>query len=52
VPYAIRRGTGPRPWKIINKDRNEQVGSSRTKGQAEAAVRARYAIERGPRKKA
>ncbi len=34
-------------WVIINADRNEIVGSSRTKENAEAAVRARLAGEHG-----
>ena len=35
------------PYVIINEDRNEIVGSSETKGLAEANVRARLAIEHG-----
>jgi hypothetical protein len=41
------------PWVIINNDRNEIVGSSKTKEIAEASVRARLAGEHGglkPRK--
>ena len=37
----------PAPWVIINEDRNEVVGSSRTKEAAEASVRARLAGEHG-----
>ncbi len=37
----------PAPWIIINADRNEIVGSSKTKETAEAAVRARLAGEHG-----
>jgi hypothetical protein len=37
----------PAPWVIINKDRNEIVGSSHTQETAEAAVRARLAGEHG-----
>lgn len=33
------------PWVIINKDRNEIVGSSHTKETAEASIRARLATE-------
>jgi hypothetical protein len=37
----------PAPWAIINEDRNEVVGSSETKENAEASVRARLAGEHG-----
>jgi hypothetical protein len=35
------------PWVIVNADREEIVGSSKTKEMAEAAVRARLAGEHG-----
>jgi hypothetical protein len=35
------------PWVIINKDRNEIVGSSHSRESAEASVRARLAGEHG-----
>jgi hypothetical protein len=35
------------PWVIINKDRDEIVGSSQTRETAEASVRARLAGEHG-----
>ena len=35
------------PWVIINKDRNEAVGSSATKETAEASIRARLAGAHG-----
>ena len=37
----------PAPWVIINEDRNEAVGSSATREEAEASIRARYAGEHG-----
>jgi hypothetical protein len=37
----------PAPWVVINLDRNEIVGSSKTKEIAEASVRARLAGEHG-----
>lgn len=37
----------PAPWVIINADRNEIVGSSRTKETAESSIRARLAGEHG-----
>ena len=47
MPYKIVKRTGARPWKIINIDRNEVVGSSVTKKMAEASARARLAGEHG-----
>ncbi len=54
MPYDIKYEKGhvnskgePAPWVIINKERNEPVGSSETKEQAEASVRARLAGEHG-----
>jgi hypothetical protein len=35
------------PWVIVNADRDEVVGSSRTKETAEASIRARLAAEHG-----
>jgi hypothetical protein len=37
----------PAPWAIINEDRNEIVGSSETKENAESSIRARLAGEHG-----
>jgi len=37
----------PAPWAIINEDRDEVVGSSETKENAEASIRARLAGEHG-----
>ena len=47
MPYKIVKRTGAKPWKIVNKDRNEVVGSSTTKAKAEASARARMAGEHG-----
>lgn len=47
MPYKIVKRTGARPWKVINLDRNEVVGSSVTKKMAEASARARLAGEHG-----
>ncbi len=42
MPYTIRYVKGSsRPWKIVNKDRNEVVGSSTSKAAAQASIRAR-----------
>ncbi len=42
MPYEIYKGTGKRPWKIKNKITGKIVGTSLTKKDAEASVRARY----------
>jgi hypothetical protein len=54
MPYKIEYREGHRnskgeaaPWVIINKDRDEIVGSSETKEHAESSVRARLAGEHG-----
>lgn len=48
IRYQPRKPPKGRPWKIINLDTNKQVGSSETKENAKASIRARY---RGHRKK-
>jgi len=54
MPYRIEHKEGHNnakgesaPWVIINEDREEIVGSSVTKEDAEASVRARLAAEHG-----
>jgi hypothetical protein len=54
MPYRIEYKEGhknskgePAPYVIVNKDRNEQVGSSASKEDAEASIRARLAGEHG-----
>ena len=56
MPYRIDYCQGhvnsqgePAPWLIVNKDRDEVVGSSRSKEDAEASIRARLAAEHGGR---
>jgi hypothetical protein len=46
MPYEIVYVKGSdRPWKIRNTQTNRVVGSSKTKADAQASVRARYANE-------
>lgn len=45
MPYKIVKGTGKKPWKIVNKNTGKVVGSSETKAKAQASIRARYANE-------
>jgi hypothetical protein len=47
MPYQIlKKGSGPRPWKIIRLADGKEVGSSTSKEEAAASVRARYAGEK------
>jgi hypothetical protein len=45
MPYVIRKGNGSRPWKIVKKDTGKVVGSSTTRRNAQASIKARYANE-------
>ena len=49
MPYTVehRPDKSDRPWKII-KEGGTVVGSSKTKADAEASIRARYAAEKKP----
>lgn len=42
MPWAVKKSTGPRPYKIVRKDTGKVVGSSTSKSKAQASVRARY----------
>jgi hypothetical protein len=46
VPYAVKKGSGEKPYKIVRKDTGKTVGSSTSKAKAKASVRARYANEK------
>lgn len=45
MPYQVRRGSGDKPFKIVNKQSGKVVGASKTRNQANASVRARMASE-------
>ena len=45
MPYRIKKTTGERPYKIVNKRTGKIVGSSKSRAKAKASVRARYANE-------
>ncbi len=47
MPYLVRKGTGARPYKIVRRDTGEVVGTSKTRSDAEASIRARYWGEHG-----
>lgn len=42
MPYKIVKRSGARPFKIIKKTTGEVVGTSKTRKDAEASIRARY----------
>ena len=42
MPYAVKRTYGDKPYKIIKIATGATVGSSKTKKDAEASIRARY----------
>lgn len=46
MPYAIRKGTGSKPFKIIKKDTGKVVGSSETRAKAKASIAARESGKR------
>ncbi len=47
MPYRVEKRKGPKPWKIIRKDDGKVVGSSSSKKDADASVRARLAGDHG-----
>lgn len=44
MPVSVRKGSGDKPWKIVEVKTGRTVGSSKTKDQAESSVRVRNAI--------
>lgn len=45
MPWHVEKRSGEKPWKIVKDATGKVVGSSETKREAEASVRARYASE-------
>ena len=43
MPVKVQKGTGARPWKILEKATGKVVGSSETKEKAESSANARNA---------
>jgi len=51
MPYKIvHHPEEKRPWVIINTETGKRVGSSTSRDDAEASVRARYMSENNPKK--
>lgn len=44
MPWSVRKGSGARPYKIVKRG-GKVVGSSTSRGKAQASVRARYAAK-------
>ena len=50
MPWNIKKGNDGKPWKIVKKS-GKVVGSSTSKNNALASIRARYAAESGQKMK-
>jgi len=46
MPYRIVKRSGARPWKVVKAATGKVVGSSTSKANAQASIRARHAHER------
>jgi len=46
MPWSVRKGSGPRPYKIVRSDTGKVVGSSKSEAKAEASVNHRYAASK------
>lgn len=45
MPWKVVKRQGEKPWKIVKTNTGRVVGSSATRKDAEASVRARYAAD-------
>ena len=43
MPVTVRKGSGAKPWKIVEKATDKVVGSSTTKEKAQSSANARNA---------
>ena len=43
MPVTVKKGTGKRPWKIVNKNTGKIEGTATTKKAADASARMRNA---------
>ena len=51
MPYKVVKRSGKKPWKIINRNTGQVVGSSNSKSKAQASARARMAGHKQSKKK-
>jgi len=47
MPVIVRKGTGKRPYKIVEKATGKVVGTSTTRAKAQASANARNAARHG-----
>jgi hypothetical protein len=47
MPVVVRKGTGKRPWKIVNKNTGKVEGSSTSRAKAQRSANARNAARHG-----
>jgi len=47
MPVTVRKGSGSRPWKIVEKASGKVVGSSKSKANAQRSANARNAARHG-----
>jgi len=47
MPVTVRKGSGSRPYKIVEKKTGKVVGTSTTKAKAQSAANARNAARHG-----
>ncbi len=47
MPVKVRKGSGSKPFKVVEKATGKVVGSSTTKAKAESSARARNAAKHG-----
>ena len=47
MPATVSRGSGKKPWKIVEKDSGRVVGSSTSKTKAQSSANARNAAKHG-----
>jgi hypothetical protein len=47
MPVTVQKGSGDRPYKIVEKSTGREAGSSKTRQEADSAARLRNAITEG-----
>lgn len=51
MPVKVKKGTGKKPWKIVNKNTGKVEGTATTKKAADASARTRNASGYGKKRK-
>jgi len=47
MPVTVRKGSGAKPYKVVEKATGKVVGSSTTKAKAQASANVRNAVRHG-----